>query len=176
MFDFSQFTFRLKDFRLGMRTVKTGIAVFLTILLFQLMDWEGANIAALTAVFSLREDFDRSLHIGASRILGNTIGGSFAILYFLLYGWIDHPFLVKLFFIPFFVMLTIMVNVAMNNKPGVIGSVAAFLIITLTIPQGDSLIYAFQRVLETFAGVFIAIFVNYDLNRLQEKWGRKTKK
>ena len=34
-------------------------------------------------------------------------------------------------------MLTIMTNVAMNNKAGVIGGVSAMLIITLSIPTGE---------------------------------------
>ncbi len=61
-------------------------------------------------------------------------------------------------------MLTIMTNVAMNNKAGIIGGVSALLIITLSIPAGDTIQYVFIRVFETFIGVFIAILVNYDVN------------
>ena len=50
-------------------------------------------------------------------------------------------------------MLTIMTNVAMNNKAGVIGGVAAMLIITLSIPSGETFLYVFARVFETFMGV-----------------------
>ena len=50
-------------------------------------------------------------------------------------------------------MLTIMTNVAMNNKAGVIGGVAAMLIITLSIPSGETILYVFARVSETFMGV-----------------------
>ncbi len=67
-------------------------------------------------------------------------------------------------FVPVFVMLTIMTNVAMNNKAGIIGGVSALLIITLSIPAGDTIQYVFIRVFETFIGVFIAILVNYDVN------------
>ncbi len=45
-------------------------------------------------------------------------------------------------------MLTIMTNVAMNNKAGVIGGVTAMLIITLSIRVEDCL-YVFARVFET---------------------------
>ncbi len=64
-------------------------------------------------------------------------------------------------------MLTIMTNVAMNNKAGVIGGVSALLIITLSIPEGDTIVYVFARVFETFLGVFIAMLVNYDVDRLR---------
>ena len=72
-------------------------------------------------------------------------------------------------------MLTIMTNVAMNNKSGVIGGVAAMLIITLSIPSGETVLYVFARVFETFMGVFAAILVNYDIDRLRSILLKKTK-
>ena len=50
-------------------------------------------------------------------------------------------------------MLTIMTNVAMNNKAGVIGGVSALLIITLSVSEGDTIVYVFARIFETFLGV-----------------------
>ena len=70
-------------------------------------------------------------------------------------------------------MLTIMINVACNNKSGIIGGVAALLIITLSIPQGDTIIYVFSRILETFAGVFVAIMVNADVDKVRQWLRRK---
>lgn len=171
---FKNYHFDPKKFKLGMRTLKSGIAVFLVILLFKLVGWQGTNIAALTAVFSLREDFDRSVHFGASRILGNSIGGFYAVLFFMASQFFHGHFLVTLILIPIGVMLTIMTNVAMGNKAGIIGAAAAMLIITLSTPSGGPVLYAIIRVFETFVGVFIAILVNYDLDNL--KIGQKNKR
>lgn len=165
---FKQYRFNPKQFKLGMRTLKSGLAVFLVILLFGFFSRQGAQIAALTAVFSLREDFDKSVHFGASRILGNSIGGAYALVFFILsQSFHEHP-LVTLIVVPICVMLTIMTNVAMNNKSGIIGGVAALLIITLSIPSGNAIQYVFIRVFETFVGVFIAILVNSDLEKLKK--------
>ncbi|MGT2951319.1 hypothetical protein BU202_08375 [Streptococcus cuniculi] len=166
---FQKYRFNLKDFKLGMRTLKSGVAVFLVILLFGFFSRQGAQIAALTAVFSLREDFDKSIHFGASRILGNSIGGFYALLFFILDQFFhEHP-LVTLLVVPICVMLTIMTNVAMNNKPGIIGGVAALLIITLSIPSGNAIQYVFVRVFETFVGVFVAILVNSDIDKIKKR-------
>lgn len=164
---FNQYRFDRSKFRLGMRTTKTGFAVFLVLLLFYLCGWQGLQIGALTAVFCLREDFDQSVNFGTSRILGNSVGGFYALAFFLLNRLFHGNFMVTLFLVPIFTMLTIMTNVAMNNKAGVIGGVSALLIITLSIPEGDTLIYVFARIFETFLGVFIAILVNYDLERIR---------
>ena len=159
--------FDWSKFRLGMRTFKTGIAVFIVLLIFGIFGWRGLQIGTLTAVFSLREDFDKSVHFGTSRILGNSIGGFYALMFFLLNNFFHGAFLVTLLVVPICTMLTIMTNVAMNNKSGVIGGVAAMLIITLSIPSGETVLYVFARVFETFMGVFVAILVNYDIDRLR---------
>ena len=164
---FKRHKFDWSKFRLGMRTFKTGIAVFIVLLIFGIFGWRGLQIGTLTAVFSLREDFDKSVHFGTSRILGNSIGGFFALVFFLLNTYFQEAFWVTLVAVPICTMLTIMTNVAMNNKSGVIGGVAAMLIITLSIPSGETVLYVFARVFETFMGVFVAILVNYDIDRLR---------
>ena len=70
-------------------------------------------------------------------------------------------------------MLTIMTNVAMNNKAGVIGGVSAMLIITLSIRSEDTILYVFARIFETFMGVFVAILVNSDIDRLRAIFEKK---
>ncbi|MFU2164606.1 FUSC family protein [Streptococcus pluranimalium] len=168
------FYFDPKKFRLGMRTVKTGLSVFIVLLLYKFIDWGGLQIAALSAVFSLREDFGKSVHFGSSRIFGNAIGGCYALLFFILKDVFAHQFWVTLLLIPIFTVLTIMTNVSFNNTPGVISGVATMLIISLSVPAGDSILYALTRIFETFIGVFVAILVNTDLNKLR-KWLRQLK-
>ena len=164
---FSKYKFDKSKFKLGMRTFKTGLAVFIILLLFSLFGWGGLQIGALTAVFSLREDFDKSVHFGTSRILGNSIGGFYALIFFLINKVFQDQLWVTLLFVPICTMLTIMTNVAMNNKAGVIGGVSALLIITLSVSEGDTIVYVFARIFETFIGVFVAMLVNYDINRLR---------
>lgn len=162
--------FNPKAFRLGMRTFKTGLSVFIVLLLFKWLGWQGMQIASLTAVFSLREDFDKSLSFGFSRVLGNTIGGIWAMVFYLLNAYFDGAFWVTLVFVPILTMLTIMVNVAFDNKAGIIGGVAAMLIITLSIPSHDTIVYVITRILETFVGVFVAIMINSDLPSLKKAY------
>ncbi|MGT2910164.1 FUSC family protein [Streptococcus cameli] len=165
-----KFKFDPGKFKIGMRTFKSGLAVFIVILLFNAFGIsDGVQIAALAAVFSLREDFDKSIDFGTSRILSNSIGGFYALLYFILQDWLQERFWITLIFIPIFAMLTIMTNVAINNTAGVISGVATMLIIALSIPAGDSILYALTRVFQTFIGVFVAILVNADIKLIEKK-------
>ena len=170
---FNKYKFDKSKFRLGMRTFKTGLAVFIILLLFGIFGWKGLQIGALTAVFSLREDFDKSVHFGTSRILGNSIGGFYALLFFIVNSVFKEQYWVTLLLVPVCTMLTIMTNVAMNNKAGVIGGVSAMLIITLSIRSEDTILYVFARIFETFMGVFVAILVNSDIDRLRAIFEKK---
>lgn len=42
------------------------------------------------------------------------------------------------------------------------------LIITLSIPNGETFLYVFARIFETFIGVFVAILVNSDVDRIRD--------
>ncbi len=65
-------------------------------------------------------------------------------------------------------MVTIMTNVAMNNKAErIIGGVSAMLIITLSIPNGETFLY-FCRIFENLYRRFVAILVNSDVDRIQD--------
>ena len=162
-----RYQFNPKKFKLGMRTLKTGLAVFIVLLLFHFFGWE--------AVFSLREDFDKSVHFGVSRVVGNSVGGLLSLLFFLLDQAFHHQFWVTLIFVPVCTMLGIMINVAIDNKAGIIGGTSALLIITLSIPANETIVYVFARVFETFCGVFVATLVNADVDKIREKIKSKSK-
>ncbi|EOH89567.1 FUSC family protein [Enterococcus villorum] len=150
-------------FRLGMRTIKSALAVFLCILFFHVTNRGLPMIAALSAVFSLRQDLTTTVSFGRSRIIGNTIGGFLGILYFLVKHYFHNDFLVELFLLPVLVIIVIVISDGFNNNSGIISAVSTLLLIALSVPQGESTLYAIQRVLDTFIGTFIAIGINFFL-------------
>jgi len=150
-------------FRLGMRTIKTAIAVMLCILLFRFLNRGQPLIAALSAVFSLRQDLTTTLSFGKSRVLGNSIGGATAIIYFFMKQYFHNDFLIELLVLPDLVAFIIVLSDGINNNSGIISGIATMLLITLSVPQGESFIFALDRVLDTFIGTLIAIFINFVL-------------
>ena len=87
-------------FRLGMRTIKTALAVMLCILLFHVTDRGSPLIAALAAVFSLRQDLTTSISFGRSRVLGNSLGGLLALIFYYIQAFFKNDFLIELFISP----------------------------------------------------------------------------
>ncbi|MEO1770336.1 MULTISPECIES: FUSC family protein [Enterococcus] len=150
----------LGRFRLGMRTFKTALAVMICILLFHVLDRGSPLIAALAAVFSLRQDLNTSFSFGRSRILGNSIGGLLALIYFYIQAFFENDFYVELTVLPLLVILVIVISDGIGNNSGIVSAIATMLLISLSIPQGESTIYALNRVLDTFIGTVIAISLN----------------
>lgn len=150
-------------FRLGMRTMKSALAVFVCILIFHLFDRGIPMIAALSAVFSLRQDLTTTFSFGRSRIIGNLLGGGLGIFYFFVKSYFHNDFLVELIVLPLLVIIVIVLSDGINNNSGIIAAIATLLLISLSIPQGESAFYAIERVFDTFIGTFIAIGINFCL-------------
>jgi len=151
----------LKKFKIGLRTLKTGISVFLCMLIFTIFDRGTPIVATLTAVFALREDMNNTLKFGRHRIVGNTFGAIFAVVVILLYEWVGYIVLVQLVGIPLLIMIMITFCVATGHSEGVVGACGTFLTIIFMIPENESFGYALQRVVDTFIGTGIALGVNH---------------
>ncbi|MDR1567367.1 MAG: aromatic acid exporter family protein [Streptococcaceae bacterium] len=151
---------KLGKFRLGMRTLKTALACMICIIFFNITHRGTPMIACLSAVFALREDFQSTIKFGGARIVGNTVGGLFAVLYYLATQHTNHSIWIELAGIPLSLILIIVFNDGINNNSGIVGSAAAFLTISYNIPANESVVYLFQRILDTFIGAAIAISLN----------------
>lgn len=147
-------------FRFGMRTLKTGLSVMVIVILFLVFQRGNPMIACLSAVFSLRQDFESTLTFGLSRVVANIIGGVCSIVYLMIWHASNQADWAEIIFIPLLLMVVIIVNDGINNKTGIIGASAAFLMIAFTLPPDGDFMYAVARVVDTFIGLAAAILMN----------------
>ncbi|MGO3731677.1 MAG: FUSC family protein [Vagococcus sp.] len=148
-------------YHIGLRTIKTSLAVMCCIIFFHVTDRGTPMVATLSAVFALREDLPTTLSFSKSRILGNVIGGINAILFYYCQQLMPNQSIGEIILIPLFVGFTITLGIRMDNKAGIIGSVATLLFISFSIPKNESFLYALNRVIDTFIGALFAVFWNY---------------
>lgn len=154
-------------FRVGLRTVKTGISVMVLVIIFLVLHRGNPMIACLSAVFSLRNDFETTIQFGESRVLANAIGGTFAMIYSLALMQFHHADWVQVIILPLLMMMVIVVNDGINNNRGIIGASAAFLMISFTIPSDGDYWYAIARVMDTFIGTAVAIIMNIGVHPIK---------
>ena len=149
-------------FRLGLRTIKTGCAIMFILIFFQVTHRapEGAMVAGTSAVVAVRGGLKDTVSVARARFFGAGLGGAFSIIYFLLYTHSGHNFFVKMLIVPLFIMSIIVIMDGLNLNTGLIGSCASFLIISLGTPEGETLTYVIDRIIDTFIGVGFAVIVN----------------
>lgn len=153
---------KIGQFRLGLRTLKTVLALVLIIIVMKLTGRgdSGTMIAGVSAVVVLRDSFKGTVKAAPARLIGQALGGALAILYFALYEASGYHFLIKVLLIALSVLAIIVLLDGFNFNAGIVGGNATFLMIVLSIPVGSAISYSIDRVFDSFIGVLIAIIIN----------------
>ena len=165
----------MKQFHLppiGLRNLKTALAVFLCLLLFPAEPF----FACMTSVFCLQNTMEASYRIGFARAYG-TVHGAIVGLIFLffckiLWHYITIPILCKLLVygvISLGIIVTIYTCTLINRHLSIPLACIVFLGVTTTHAQTDALYYAINRIIETFFGLFIGLLVNKYINPPKNK-------
>lgn len=92
--------------------------------------------------------------------MGNTFGALASMLCIFIFHTFGQGQLVQLIAIPLVIMLIIALLAHFDYHEGTVGACATLLTILFMIPPHESYFYAFNRVLDSFIGMFIAILVN----------------
>ena len=82
-------TMQFGKFRIGLRTLKTAMAVMLIITAFYFFK-RPPFVAALASVFALRESWDKTLSFAKIRLISNMVGGLLALVYFMVHTSTSH--------------------------------------------------------------------------------------
>lgn len=142
-----------KKFRIGMRTIKTGLAVGLGILLAQILNLQSPLFVGIGAISTMQASVSESFVAGKNRILGTVVGGLVALV-FATYFPRNH------FFAGLGIILVIHLMNLLNWKKSIMLSAVVFL--AVFINQEHAMVpYAVSRVLDTFVGIVIGVLVNY---------------
>ncbi|MDD6468271.1 MAG: aromatic acid exporter family protein [Erysipelotrichaceae bacterium] len=152
--------------RIGLRTIKTGIAVTLSLWVSMLLRLEYPFFVAMTAIISMDKTAMNSMKMGKNRIAGTFIGAIVGILL----SYIDRGN-------PILCGLGIILMIVICNSLKLKGSISIGGIVLLAImvhTDKTPLFYGFNRTLDTIIGAGIALLVNctifpyYNVRRLDD--------
>lgn len=137
---------------MGMRTIKTGIAVMLCVLAGASL-LENVVFAAIACVVSMQNTVKGSLKEGLGRVKGTAIGGIVGFLFVIISP--GNPILAG---------LGVMIIIYICNMLGlhsIVVSCMTFFIIHLGRVEGSAAVYSISRVIDTSVGVVVGVLVNY---------------
>ena len=149
--------------KIGLRTIKTAIAVFLCLLLFPSEPF----FACMTSVFCVQDTVSNSINMAINRGLGTILGAIIGLTFLILCRFftfeIDiYPISKLLVYITIGLGIIVVIYICnLIKKPGAINiSCIAFLAVTTTHAFTDPIFYATNRTIETLFGIFIGLLVN----------------
>ncbi len=166
------------QFHIGMRNIKTALAVWFCAMIYFIID-RNPTFVCIGAVFGMGSDMKTSKLGGGNRLFGTIIGGFLGMGLFRIYIEFypeagHHPLLLLLVFIG--TILLIMIS-QLVKWPGAIqpGSVMLSIILFNT-PVDTYISYSLNRILDTAIGVVVALAINYLFPRERVvRWMEKLK-
>jgi|GEM_PF-90252 len=139
--------------KIGLRTIKTGIAVSLSMLLAKVFDIEYPFFAIVAALIAIQPTVSDSWRVGANRILGTLIGAIVGVLFI-------SAFPANFIFLGIGIIILIMIMNRLGWNEAI--NIAAVVLVAIFLNAGgDNINYALHRIFDTFLGISIAVAVNY---------------
>lgn len=144
--------------KVGMRNIKTAIAVTLCIIFFGIFN-QDAFFAGIAAVVCIQSTIQNSFKAGLMRFSGTVIGGiiGFITMELLIFS----PEFLDVIWIFSSIIITIYLCVLLKKNEAC--QIACIVLLSLILNHSDSnkaLFYAIERVIDTSIGIGIAVLVN----------------
>ncbi|MCF6465249.1 FUSC family protein [Clostridium sp. Cult2] len=144
----------MKVKKIGMRTIKTALAVSLTILISQLFNLRSPFFAGIAAIIAMQTSVSESFTTGKNRMYGTILGGIVALIF-------SYFALESVLSIGIGIIIIIYTCNLFGWKKSVQISNMVFLSIILNYEEGSRLNYALYRTLDTLIGLVIGTLINY---------------
>ncbi|MBU4541323.1 MAG: FUSC family protein [Acetobacterium sp.] len=146
---------------IGMRNIKTVLAVFICVVVFAIMGPEfNPLVAAIAAVITMGPSIENSIETGWNRMLGTVFGGIAGMLGIFLANAIPYQF-INVLIIPLGIMGLIYLCNNINKSGAIVITCVVFLILMTTHTQDKgTYMLAILRLLETAFGIIVAFLIN----------------
>lgn len=155
---------KLNIHKVGLRNIKTALAVMICMVIFQIIGRENPFYACIAAVICMKDTVSSSFTMGKNRLIGTLIGALTGLT--LIYLVINFNFLYHA--LPLVTGLGIVVAIYICNmlyKPGSV-SIACIVVIGIMVNYAgpESYSYAISRSIDTAIGIIVAILLNKYFN------------
>ncbi len=150
--------------KIGLRIIKSSIAVFLCLLLYPLFGHRGIPFyAAIAAILCMQPDASNSFRVAINRTIGTLIGGIYGIIILsLLKAFWPQSWEISRYLIISASLIPLMyITILLKKNSATYITCVVFL--SITVSHSDELLpYAFgiSRIVETTIGIFISLLVN----------------
>lgn len=162
------FKFNLQT--IGARNLKTSLAVFTCIIVFHLLGRSSAFFACIASMMCMQDTVENSYKMGKNRMLGTFLGAVVGLILTTICNYFSFThFLIYAFLTAVGTTLAIYLCILFNCKGAINSSCIVVFAIMTNLNGLGSYEYAFNRIIDTFIGVIIAIVINRLIFPYQKK-------
>ncbi len=151
-----------KDYRIGLRAIKTSIAVAVCALISLFFNHEDIFTACIAAVMCMEQTCEQTIETGINRFIGTMIGGVVGYVALELTCMLPYYEWIRVIILPICILMVVYTCNVINKKPAV--SIGCVVVIVILSRSGEStsstLTYVLQRVSDTLLGVLVATIIN----------------
>ncbi|HEX3046384.1 MAG TPA: aromatic acid exporter family protein [Bacillota bacterium] len=140
--------------RIGLRNLKTALAVFICMLISKILKLEYPFFVAIAAIISMENSLSNSFKAGKSRMLGTIIGASIGLICALI-----RPGSALLSGIGI-IGVIYLCNFLKWRKPISIAGIV-FMAVMISLRGKNPFFYSINRITDTLIGIIVAVAVNY---------------
>ena len=139
---------------IGMRSLKTGLAVFICFAIYSYIPLTEPTLAVLVAVMAIQNTIDDSVTFSKNRLIGTLLGTVIGIIYTQIAG--DSLVLVAIGVI---VLITLLNK--LNQSKNIVIALVLFVNIITGVVSGNPIIYGLYRFANTLVGITVGFLINY---------------
>ncbi len=146
------------DFHVGMRNLKTALAILLCLLLYQIIPGS-ASYACIAALIVMQSTLEESLEQARNRIVGIVIGGIFGAL-FSSANLLIRISILQILAVSVGVTLLILLCNLLGKRGAIVMGCVTFLVIMLPDTPQNPWQYSLLCVIDNTVGTVVAVLVN----------------
>lgn len=140
--------------KIGMRTVKTVIAVVLTLEISKILNINSPILAGIAAIMTMETSVSESFSAGKYRMYGTILGAIISLII----TWISP---VNFVTTALGLFVIIYISNILKWQDAVRMAMIVFLVIIIDFEEAYRFTYALNRTLDTFIGVIVGTTINY---------------
>ena len=147
--------------RIGMRMIKTAIAVGICFLISNLTGGDGKPIfSAIAAIICMQPYVEHSVEVAFNRIIGTVIGAVFGLIAGTLILEIPREYEIWQYFIISLAIIPVLYTTVVLKKPGA-SALAGVVLLSITLThEGTPIMNAVNRSVDTIVGILVSLGVN----------------
>lgn len=151
--------------KIGMRMVKTSLAVFICLIAYTFRQSGMPFYSAIAAILCMQPDVESSFRVGLNRVIGTFVGGCLGMGVLAVETWLyNFHNLPYIFFAAIIsIMLIPVIYITLVLKKSTASFIACVVFLCITIMHGydvNPFYFGINRMIDTLIGIFISLIIN----------------